>query len=90
MAKLYCVDGTIEEVSPKNGTDFSLEELNGFVEGWIETLYLGNDKIMVINEEGKLEGLDYNPIATRIFRESYGDSDYIVGNALVCSSEEIK
>ena len=90
MAKLYLVDGTVKDVSPKNGTDFSLEELNGFVEGWIETLYLEDDGVMVINEEGKLEGLDINVNATAIFRKHYSHDDFIVGNALVCKTTEIK
>ena len=90
MAKLYLVNGTVKDVSHKNGTDFSLEELKGFVKGWVEPVWIGEDRIMVVNEEGKLEGLDFNVNATAIFRKYYGDDDFIAGNALVCKITEIK
>lgn len=90
MAKLYLVDGTIEDVSPKNGKGFSLEELKGFVKGWVETVRIDKDRIMVINEDGKLDSLDFNVNATAIFRKYYGDDDFIAGNALVCKITEIK
>jgi hypothetical protein len=48
-------------------------------------------KIMVINEEGKLDGLPYNEKATRIFCASFpGTGDYIVGPALVCDTAQVK
>lgn len=47
-------------------------------------------KIMVINEEGKLEGLAYNEKATRIFHAAFpGTGDYIAGPALVCDEVEV-
>lgn len=33
---LYTTDGGRRKVTPSNGTDFSLEELQGFVGGYIE------------------------------------------------------
>ena len=82
---------TYEQVKPK-GKTFSLEELQKFVGGYIEILHLADDKLcMVCNEEGKINHLPMNPIATRLFNVLTTGSpyDYIVGNVLICGSNEI-
>ena len=81
---------TIEDVQPANGSDFSLEELQGYVEGYIEIVDLNDGRIMVVNEEGLNEGLPVNPLATAIFQERTGVADYIVGNVLICDAEQVK
>lgn len=81
---------TEEEVKPMNGTDFSLEELQYFVGGLIEIVWLKDGKIMVVNEEGKLNGSPMNVPATQWYRNSVGVCDYIAGNALVCNDEEVR
>ena len=35
MAKIYRTNGDVENVEPKNGTDFQLEELSAIVGGYI-------------------------------------------------------
>lgn len=96
MAKLHkiieCGIGFIEDtidVEPKNGADFSLEELQEFVGGYIEIIDLFDGTLMVINEEGKLKDLPFNIPATLIYSKKYGMQDYIVGNALVCDKSQI-
>lgn len=54
----------------------------------IEILHIG-DKLLVCNEEGKLQNLSYNAIATRIIN-AVGIKDYIVGNVLFCDKDKIK
>lgn len=66
MATILYTDGTSKEISPANGTDFSLKELQAIVEGYIESIPLKDSKLMVINEEGKLEGLPRNEQATKL------------------------
>lgn len=88
-AILFKTDGTTMEVQPKNGNDFSLEELNDFVGGHIEIVTLRNN-FMVVNEEGKLNRLPVNHNATTMFQSEYGETDYIVGNALVCAHSMIE
>lgn len=91
MATLYKTDGTREDVTPANGTDFKYDELKNFVEGYIEIVHLGKKKVMVVNEEGKLMNLPVNAEATKVMLEMLPMSrDYIVGNALVCKTSEIK
>lgn len=89
MAKIIYPDGTTKDISPANGNDFSLEELQKIVEGYIELVYL-NERIMVINEEGKFKELPYNAKATDLYRKLRRTIDFIVGNALICNLNEIK
>lgn len=89
MAKIYRTNGDIENVEPKNGTDFQLEELQGIVGGYIECLNLSDGRLLVCNEEGKLKGLALNERATELVRKN-GYNDYIVGDVLVCKDCEIE
>ena len=83
----------VELVNPKDGKEFSVEEMKEIVKsggnnsGYIEIKRLGST-YMVLNEEGKLIGLEINSIATSIF-EQYGYNDHIVGDVLICSSKQI-
>lgn len=85
---IIMADGLLKKVDPANGTDFSLNELNEIVDGYIEVLHIG-DKLLVCNEEGKLNNLPYNVKATRLIN-AVGIKDYIVGNVLFCDKDKIK
>lgn len=78
-------DFTQEEVAPKDGVRFTLEEMQEYVGGYIEVINLNDDFLMIVNENGKYETLEVNDNATvlahsmnAILRE-----DYIVGNAVI-------
>ncbi len=88
-AELIKATGSVQEIEPKNGTDFSLEELHKAVGGWIQVIHLKDGKVMVCHEEGKIMGLMPNENATDIAFEN-GILDYIVGNVVVCDSDMIK
>ena len=89
MGKLIKADGTTVEVSPKNGTDYTLEELQGFVGGFIEVIpAYEKGHVLVINEEGKLNNLPRNGRATDLADIYLWDC--IVGDALFCKSEEVR
>lgn len=98
MAKIYKTTGEVVEVSPKNGTDFSLEEMQAIVEHkvngvsyhYIEIIYLPDGKLMVINEEGKLIDAPINRKATEIFMDAFGEVDVVLGDVLVCDESEVK
>ena len=85
---IFMASGSIKIVDPANGKDFSLEELNEIVDGYIEILHIG-DKLLVCNEEGKLQNLQYKATATCLINAA-GIKDYIVGNALFCDKDKIK
>lgn len=71
MAILIKADGHICEIQPKNKKWFTLEELQELVDGYIEYCdTLDPTMNMVINEEGKLNGSQYNKVATAFYRYS--------------------
>lgn len=57
LSTVIFTDGAQKNVEPSNGTDFSLEELRGFVGGHIELVRLSKSQVMVVNEEGKVYDL---------------------------------
>jgi hypothetical protein len=61
----------------------SLKVLQDAVDGWVEVVDLAPKLSIWVNEEGKLNGLPYNGIATAIFQEKFGAVDIIVGNAVL-------
>jgi len=92
QAILVMPNGKTEHVNPKNGTDFSLEELQGFVDGYVQIINMQNGERMVVNEEGKIRNLPINETATLFakFKSGIMPNDYIVGTALVCHKSQIK
>lgn len=58
--------------------DNTLEAFQKGVGGWIQTLMLSDRVLAVINEEGKLEGLEGN---------FYIPNDVVVGNCIFCSAD---
>ena len=92
MAQIIKTDGTIiDEVQPKNGTDFQLEEMQAVVEGYIQIVRLDDDEVMVVNEDGKFQ-CEWNGAATTLakMRRAIRPNDYISGNVLVCNVKQIK
>lgn len=77
--------------TPKNGTDFKLEELQKIVGGYIEIVRCDNPEwILVVNEEGKLQDHYLNKNATALVMKQFGGQDYIAGDVLLCKSEQVK
>ena len=87
--RILYVDGREEFIEPKNGTDFSLKELQTIVGGSIEVVPLCDERIMVVNEEGKIHRLPLNVRAMCIVNGE-GIADTIVGNVLICHSSMVK
>ena len=94
MATLIKADGTQTEIQPQNGTDFSLEELQKYVGGYIQVISLRNqeDEILVLNEDGKNHHCPLNTTATELalFNRAIFHWDCIVGDVVLCKSEEVK
>lgn len=77
-------DGSVRVTLPKNGSEYSLEELQQHVGGNIEIHHIpltNNQWIAVLNEEGKIQNppLPTNAMATKLL-----ELDVIVGRILVC------
>lgn len=85
MATIFKVDSPKgKSVEPKNGTNFSLKELQDVVHGYIEIVRLTGNQIMVVNEEGAINGMELNIAATFI------SGELIHGDVLVCNKEQVK
>jgi len=92
MAQIIKTTGEVIETKPANGTDFSIEELQAIVGGYIEVVSLRDGRLIVCDEEGKLKGKDRNHKATDILQAAFAfpTHDFIVGDVLVCDADEIK
>lgn len=89
MATLIRATGEQMTVKPASGGKFTLEELQGFVSGFIERIDLQNGKAMYINEDGKALRLPYNATATIILKQrGFMVGDYIAGSAIVLDYSE--
>jgi hypothetical protein len=77
---LLKADGT-EQVVESKKAKFSLDELQGFVGGYIELAPTKDGRDMYLNEEGKLDGLPLNPKATALYK--YAGHDVIVGDMII-------
>ena len=60
MTEIIKTDGTRQPVQPANGSDFTLEEMQAIVGGYIELVELDGNTTMVVNEEGKFIPLSLN------------------------------
>jgi len=86
-AQLVNTNGDVKSVRPKNNKTFTLKELQAYVDGYIQILQTRDDRIMIINEEGKLNKLPYNEIASSLY--IYGLQDPVVGDVLVMDKKMI-
>ena len=90
MAQLIKQNGEISEISPANGSDFQLEELQEYVGGCIDIVSLDNGNIMVINDDGKFT-CELNDKATDMahYNHAIFADDYISGDVVVCKNQEV-
>lgn len=92
MATLIKTDGSKLEIQPQNGLDFQLDELQKFVDGYIDIINLHNGDILVINDNGK----DFYPVnhrATEIVAHTNNAIflfDYIAGDVVLCEDKEVQ
>ena len=94
MATLIKTDGTRVEVEPKNGSHFEFKgevyDLLGC--SMVEVVHLADGRLMLIDEEGKFDSSKQpNWDATKHLVTAGGiPGDYIVGDALVIDSEQLR
>jgi hypothetical protein len=97
-AYILTTDGDIKVTRPKNGTDFTLEELKAAIGGgYIEVVRVGTNMLMVVDDDGKVKNppLPLNVVASRLYcgeREPDFSNPYdtIHGDALLCHGSQIK
>lgn len=82
MALLMKANGTEETIRPQDGSEFSLEELQRLVGGYIEVVPTPQSKDLIVNEEGVLKALPVNKKATMIAGQP------IVGDMVILTGKE--
>ena len=75
----------------------TLESAQEFVGGMVEGVPFPNGDYLIVNEEGKLMGLDVNEKATKLWRDTFdndnyitGRKDFVVGNAILIKKDALK
>ena len=75
----------------------SLEQAQAFVGGYVEGISFPNGDYLIINEEGKLKGLPFNVPASKLWKDTFdndnymtGRDDYVVGNAILIKKAALK
>ena len=79
MAQLIKTDGTIV----KDVAVETLEQQQQLVDGYIEYVYQG-DKVFIVNEEGYLRSMDFNPKASEMSGRP------LVGDVVVALQAELR
>ncbi len=91
MGKLIKVNGEEQDVAPANGSDFKLKELYDLLNcDLIEVIRTPDNKLMIIDEEGKLTNKKPNRKATELMEGAIFASDWIAGDALIINDNEFK
>lgn len=87
--------GGVEAYITNREQPFTLKELQGIVGGMIEMPDCkDDDMVLVINEEGKNRGMEYNEAATKLLHPRYTQKEgvldewnTVVGTVLYCPRE---
>lgn len=88
-ARLIDELGNISIIKPKNGTDFSLEELYELIECELVEVGRTNDNnLLIFDEEGKLKNKTINIIAISVYK--HASHDCIVGKVVLCPKSMFK
>lgn len=84
MALILKTDFTQVELNPKNGTDFSLEELQHAVGGNIEIACVNTNQLVIVDEDGLLKDKPVNELACLVL------GIILYGDVLICESSQVK
>ena len=75
----------------------TLESAQQFVGGYVEGIPFPNGDYLIVNEEGKLMGLEVNEKATKLWRDTFdndnfitGRKDFVVGPAILIKKDALK
>lgn len=79
MATLLKSDGSKE----LNVNISTLKKMQNMVGGYVEFVYLRDNELLIVNEEGRLTGLPHNDSASIL----YGAP--LVGDVIHCSTNEV-
>ena len=73
------------------------KEVSKFVGGMVECVTFPNGDLLLVNEEGKLMGLPFNPEASALWKAMFdndnfvtGRQDFVVGPAILIKKDALK
>ena len=73
------------------------KKVSEFVGGMVECITFPNGDLLLINEEGKLMNLPYNPEASALWKATFdndnyitGRKDFVVGPAILIKKDALK
>jgi hypothetical protein len=83
-------DGSITEYK-FDGESYDIQKIKDLCNfDYIELVYLPNDIIMIVDEEGLLKSKPYNFVASVIYQAAYDDKSLgIVGDAILCHTSRV-
>lgn len=81
--------GTMQEIKPMNGSDYSLQELQHYVGGYVEVIHLGAGKLLIVDAEGKIKNKLPNRIAT-VWQIECGIYEWVAGDAVLIDEKHLK
>ena len=74
-----------------------LKAAQEFVGGYVEGIPFPNGDYLIVNEEGKLRNLPLNEEATKLWKDTFdndnyitGRNDFVVGNAILIKKDALK
>ena len=89
MAELIKDTGEVTEIEPENGLNFKLQELYKILNcRLIELVGTKDGRLIILDEEGKLQNKSINTKATKLYK--YGERDVIVGDVVICNNKQIE
>ena len=75
----------------------TLKEAQAYVGGYVEGISMPNGDYLIINEEGKLQNLPFNEEASKLWKDTFdndnfitGRDDFVVGNAILIKKSALK
>jgi len=85
---IYKANGEMYDFT-KASSEIDLKFLQESVGGYIEMVWLDEELVMVVDEEGKLKDKPINTKATQLYQKKFGPVDFIVGDVVVCERKYI-
>ena len=75
----------------------TLKEAQAYVGGYVEGISFPNGDYLIVNEEGKLIGLPFNEQASKLWKDTFdndnyvtGRDDFVAGNAILIKKDALK
>ena len=97
MEKKTNTDAAEFKIIENSKDEPDLKAAQEFVGGYVEGITFPNGDYLIINEEGKLMGLPINEQATKLWKETFdndnfitGRNDFVVGPAILIKKAALK